>query len=224
MLEENDTEDGVSDGDTEESPQPPRFYNLERDRGVLTKSDREFLIGEKELEGQAERNARYRIRNRVEDALLDFFLLNAISEEDRKRIFENIISGPDGTKPLTETINFLYQGCFDVADSQEGGEDLFKESLYTAIRQVERSRFEVVADPKLSIERDRPDHDKLHNKLIAGNATIQEFTFYMENGDGTVYNELAKLQKPLVVIDGGEEITIFTSEELQSMVNQQPEE
>lgn len=46
----------------------------ERDRGILTERDREYLLGEidDELSENAEYQKRYQIRQRIRNAMLDF--------------------------------------------------------------------------------------------------------------------------------------------------------
>lgn len=52
-------------------------------------SDREYLLGEKQLEGQDERNARYRIRSRLIQSLLDLALLG---EELHPRDMDQVVA------------------------------------------------------------------------------------------------------------------------------------
>lgn len=65
----------------------PPWRDPDRDRGILTPSDRRYLLGEVELEGQDERNARYRIRQRVKESLQDMVL---IAEEMEERDIDHI--------------------------------------------------------------------------------------------------------------------------------------
>lgn len=61
----------------------------ERERGILTPQDREFLRGEREdISEGSKYNTRRRIRQRTEDAILDFsLLLEGLTDRDRERIF-----------------------------------------------------------------------------------------------------------------------------------------
>lgn len=61
----------------------------ERGRGILTPQDREFLRGEREHISQGSKyNTRRRIRERIEDAILDFsLLLDEFDDRDRERVF-----------------------------------------------------------------------------------------------------------------------------------------
>lgn len=60
-----------------------------RNRGILTQADREFLRGEKELKPQSARKRRQQIRERVWNAIFDFWLLvDHLPDEDWEGIFE----------------------------------------------------------------------------------------------------------------------------------------
>lgn len=64
-----------------------KWAEPDRDRGILTEQDRRYLLGESDLEGQGERNARYRIRQRTKHALLDAMLLaDQLSERDLRQV------------------------------------------------------------------------------------------------------------------------------------------
>lgn len=51
---------------------------IERDRGILTERDREYLLGEldDELSENAEYQKRYQIRQRIQNAMFDFWLIS----------------------------------------------------------------------------------------------------------------------------------------------------
>jgi len=48
----------------------------DRDRGILTTDDRDYLIGRKDLAEDSERNTRLRIRKRTRNSFYDFDYLN----------------------------------------------------------------------------------------------------------------------------------------------------
>lgn len=62
----------------------------ERNRGILTSNDREYLLGEREdIEGAYERKVRKRIRNRILNAIIDFWILDlCLDDEDLDQIFD----------------------------------------------------------------------------------------------------------------------------------------
>ena len=87
----------------------PAGAPLDRPRGVLSQRDREYLVGESDIEPktQSERNVRGTIRERVKNALLDFtLLLHHLPPRDRKQIFDS----PDrGVRTgIADALGFLY--------------------------------------------------------------------------------------------------------------------
>jgi len=69
---------------------------INRDRGILSKADREFLLGEKELKAESARQTRQRIRNRIKNSLIDFTALRySLEERDRKLIGDDLFRGKD---------------------------------------------------------------------------------------------------------------------------------
>jgi len=79
----------MSKDDKEEQDTPSPWEVTDRGRGILTQNDREYLMGQKEIEGQDERNTRYRIRQRVVQSLLDLALLDNLKPDDVTRIFSD---------------------------------------------------------------------------------------------------------------------------------------
>lgn len=72
-----------------DSEQTREWEVPDRGRGIFTKDDRKYLLGEKELSGQSERNIRYRIRERFINSLLDLRLAYNLSKKDQKKIFSD---------------------------------------------------------------------------------------------------------------------------------------
>lgn len=142
-----------------------------RDRGILTSADRSFLNGEAELRNeQSRRDARYRIRNRLSNAILDFqILLNSLDEKDSESVFENLLS-QNGEEielapnhELIQAITFLYEGI----ESQ--GFD-FEEVLELAIVRSETRQGRVVQDIEIqiNIDSETPDPNELLERLRSG--------------------------------------------------------
>ena len=85
----------------------------DRGRGVLTGSDREFLLGRKsDYTEQSRRQKRSRIRTRVRNAILDFTILfEHLDDRDREMVFD-----PDDehreeyTRGITNMLAFLHLG------------------------------------------------------------------------------------------------------------------
>lgn len=81
MPDDNPTDDAVR----------PVWTEADRDRGILTQHDREYLLESQELEGQDERNARYRIRQRVFQSLYDMALISEhLDDNDLAKIADDI--------------------------------------------------------------------------------------------------------------------------------------
>lgn len=142
-----------------------------RDRGILTSADRSFLNGEAELRNeQSRRDARYRIRNRLSNAILDFqILLNSLDEKDSESVFENLLS-QNGEEielapnhELIQAITFLYEGI-------EGQGFDFEEVLELAIVRSETRQGRIVQDIEIQINVDSetPDPNELLERLRSG--------------------------------------------------------
>jgi len=111
-VEDNALFDGVDDG----TEQPDSGGGLsitpeDRPRGILSKTDREYLCGLKEYaQPQTDANRRQDIRERVENGLKDFALLWMLLEQDeREKVFDGL--GEDGTNEVIESmVTFAYLG------------------------------------------------------------------------------------------------------------------
>jgi len=104
----------------------------DRDRGVLTTADREYLLGERELShDQSKRNAEARIRRRIENGILDFDLLtHYLDEADRRQVFAGAADDQALIDALTAMLSFAYIGL------KEQGVD-FDRVLEPAVRGAE---------------------------------------------------------------------------------------
>jgi len=123
----------------------------ERPRGVLSPADRRFLRGEADLQSdQSAYDARYRIRQRVRNALLDFSLLfESLDDRDREQVFD----GDDElTAAIVDAVAFLYLGAANAAPPREM---LFTEGLQRAERRRAGGR------PTAHVEVGAADRDRL---------------------------------------------------------------
>lgn len=134
-----------------------------RPRGILSPADRAYLRGEADLQSeQSEYDARYRIRERIRHALLDFDLLfEHLSDGDREQVFD---PAPDERETFTEgvlsAIAFLYLGTGGYDPSRE---NLFGEGIRRAI-QREQGNAEFCS---VRIDVDRPDRERLQRIVDA---------------------------------------------------------
>lgn len=114
------------------------FDNADRERGFLSKADRERLLEMQDLDlsDTTQRNARTRIRNRVISAFFDARYLRYIHERDRGLIFQNARNnGYDlhFREGFKEFVRFAYRGLL------EDDHDInIAEILETAIEEAEQ--------------------------------------------------------------------------------------
>lgn len=88
-------------------------FDPERDRGILTPSDREFLLGRKtDYTEHSKKQKRNRIRRRVRNAILDFTILfDHLDERDRKTVFDPEDAERDAyTRGITDALAFFHLG------------------------------------------------------------------------------------------------------------------
>jgi hypothetical protein len=107
-------------------------FDPDRPRGVLSPADREFLLGLSEMShDQSRRNAEARIRERVTNGILDFYLLvRHLKRKDRRQIFDKNLDDTAFRYGLVGMVTFCYMGC-----KEQGME--FEPGLEPAIRRAE---------------------------------------------------------------------------------------
>jgi len=123
----------------------------ERPRGILSPADRRFLRGDADLQSeQSVYDARYRIRQRVHNALLDFSLLfERLDDRDREQVFDG---SEDLTAAIVDAVAFLYLGA---TGAQSSREILFTEGL----QRAEQRR--TGGQPTAHVEVGAADRDRL---------------------------------------------------------------
>lgn len=155
---------------------PEQYLDLDRERGVLTSSDREYLIGKNEPESsQVDSNIRNRIRDRTRNAILDFWLINShLDEKDRRMIFAPSKKDDNEVRELedfqfrqglTSLIGFLYEGL-----SESGTLD-FEEVIESGIHEIIQDNYQgpVVVDVRLHVDVDTEyDLDEARRKFNQG--------------------------------------------------------
>jgi hypothetical protein len=85
----------------------------DRDRGVLTPSDREFLLGRKtDYTEHSKKQKRNRIRRRIRNAILDFTILfDHLDDRDRETVFDPDDAERDAyTRGIVDMLAFLHLG------------------------------------------------------------------------------------------------------------------
>lgn len=127
----------------------------ERPRGILSPADRRFLRGEADLQSeQSVYDVRYRIRQRLRNALLDFSLLfECLDDRDREQVFDQREDGDgDLTEAIVDAVAVLALGTVDFEPSREV---LFVEGL----QRAERRR--TGGQPTAHVEVGAADRDRL---------------------------------------------------------------
>jgi hypothetical protein len=134
-----------------------------RDRGILTPTDREYLLGEKTYEAEtSELHRRAEIRDRVVEAVADFqLLLERLGAEDREKVFDRILGNGveepssryniEGARSIKDGLAFLYLGILEYSDPDDG-HPLFGELLEAAVEDVEMDRGNTVKDIEFDVQ------------------------------------------------------------------------
>lgn len=161
----------------------------DRDRGILTPDDRMYLRGEKEYSSeQSEIDARYRIRKRIKDSILDFSVIFAdLAQKDREQVFrsnapqensdektslgdfEEFVKETRFVNGIENAIAFLYLGICDLDWD-------FEDIVEAGIRSAEEKRGKVVENVSVSIDisYSEPDFEELILKLESGEGLTRE--------------------------------------------------
>jgi len=95
------------------SPALETAADAERPRGILTPSDRDFLLGRKtDYTEHSKKQKRNRIRRRVRNAILGFSLLyECLEDRDRQTVFDPDDEDREAyTRGITDMLAFLHLG------------------------------------------------------------------------------------------------------------------
>ncbi|GGL65820.1 hypothetical protein [Halocalculus aciditolerans] len=106
----------------------------DRARGILTPSDREFLLGTKtDYTDHSKKQKRNRIRRRVRNAILDFTILfDHLEARDRETVFDPDDDARDAyTQGITDMLGFLHLGTM-------GYYTPFKDMLSEGVNKAEQ--------------------------------------------------------------------------------------
>jgi len=168
-LEDTPLFDGIEDGTEQtDSGGGQSITPEDRPRGILSKTDREYLCGLKEYaQPQTDANRRQDIRERVENGLNDFTLLWMLLEQDeREKVFDGL--GEDGTDEVIESmVTFAYLG---IGRDRTRLEESIERGVLAAANADKLFRSAGRAtdvDVSIDIEYD-PDPEKLYRRLEEG--------------------------------------------------------
>lgn len=161
----------------------------ERSRGLLSPADRSYLRGETALASvQSERNTRARIRDRIEDGLLDFELLaEHLADREVELLFEKRFEGARGTAAfdaLVAAVAFLYRG---IERTDLDFETVLREGINLAEAPNNRA-----ATVTLDTTFHALDTEQLRRKLEDGDSLSLTEIAYLYDADDVGRDELAE--------------------------------
>ncbi|MFC6976479.1 hypothetical protein ACFQL1_20500 [Halomicroarcula sp. GCM10025709] len=151
-----------------------------RFQGILTESDREFLLNKKENPGDSlDRDARYRIRKRLSQSLEDFILISGrFSNRDIQTVFQNIDGDPE--QVVGAVIRVLYQMTSD------GNKDEISSLEEIISRGIETEEFSngnlPDVDTDIMIETEDVEVDKLIDSGFESYITRKELSYIRWQG------------------------------------------
>jgi hypothetical protein len=155
------------DGDESDAAEG-RAYLADRGRGILTPSDREFLLGRKtDYTEHSKKQKRNRIRRRLRNALLDFTILfDHLEERDRETVFNPDDDARDAyTQGITDLLGFLHLGTMG---HHVPFKDMLSQGVSRAEQQLSGSDYRMV-NVEFNVEPvGHIDVDAVIDKLDAG--------------------------------------------------------
>lgn len=137
----------------------------DRDRGILTTDNRDYLSGRKTLQPGSERNTRNQIRDRVRNGLYDFdYLTRELEERDVTQIVTDDGETNDQVFEAAEdVIAFLFRLCAHAPETAgRSTDDRFREVLQNGIEKGAKelnNEYEVL-DFKLDLQYGLPREQK----------------------------------------------------------------
>ena len=184
---ENDGHQESYEGQAGLDRYPDRLTEEGRERG-LSKADRQYLASGGETitadSKNAHVNVRHRIRSRVRESIVDFWLVTEfLSDHDRDLLFS-----PDNDEwdkweleiGMKSAIEFFYEGLRDSELSD------FETILTSAIHDAEQKRRSVPVDVDVDFEisvQEQPDIEKVYEKFRRGAPlTSEEVGRLLTNG------------------------------------------
>jgi len=179
----------------------PGQIDIDRPGGLLTKTDRKYLIGQKKHEHQqSDAKRRQEIRKRVENGFLDISLmLYFLEHKEKKKIFDEY-DEQTLTKVLSDLMAFIFTGT---SQNIENFEKIIERGVSTGSSFDQSGRWVGnVIDVNAEIDiLDIPDTDQLYEQLKAekygrGRRLSPEEIGLLVRDGKISKDELDKLQHP----------------------------
>ena len=124
----------MTDASDETATERSLTYSSDRGRGILTPSDREFLLERKtDYTEHSKKQKRNRIRRRIRNAILDFSIIfEHLEDRDRETVFNPDDDARDAyTQGITDMLAFLHLGTM-------GYYTPFKDMLAEGVNKAEQ--------------------------------------------------------------------------------------
>lgn len=180
------SDDSPSKTTPEEAPDWIREH-IDRDRGILTPRDREFLLTElaEELNANAVTQKRYQIRQRTRNALLDFYVLQSLPNDEIDLIFDDYTGEfDDGATPspfdlgVRFNLDFLLRGL-GINEFCDLTEEVLRHAMQ--MREVDERVHPHLVEATVEVNRLTPE-DVRQRQEDGENLTEQEEAFLRRYG------------------------------------------
>ncbi|WP_435064257.1 hypothetical protein [Halobaculum sp. EA56] len=143
-------------------------YSADRGRGILTPSDREYLLGRKtDYTDHSKKQKRNRIRRRLRNAMLDFTILfECLEDRDRETVFNPDDEDREAyTRGITDMLAFLHLGTMGYYTPFK---DMLSEGVNKAEQELAGSEYRMVTVDFNVEPVGRIDVDEVIDKLEFG--------------------------------------------------------
>ncbi len=130
--------------DDDEEPEDLLAYDPDRERGILTPSDREFLLGRKtDYTEHSKKQKRNRIRRRIRNAILDFTIIfEHLDDRDRETVFDPEDAEREAyTRGITDMLALLHLGTMGYSTPFK---DMLARGVYKAEQELAGSDYRMV--------------------------------------------------------------------------------
>ena len=162
------------------------WEKVDRKRGVLTKQDREYLLNKLELDGQRERDTKFRIRERIRNAVYD---INILSDSYPSGEYEKVINS---SAIYPGMVGNMVEFGFKLLVAQVGitkAVNTFEALVQMAISPViidnleDEDEIPVSISVNIDVEKTEFDEDQVLNRILDGEGTLEDIRNYAIGGD-----------------------------------------
>jgi hypothetical protein len=165
----------------------------DRKRGLLTRDDRKFLIGETDTTGQAKYNTKYRIKQRVKRGLRDIaFIRRAGHQALFSSALEDLTDDPklaryvalyilEAGMILSQTQDQIYGEQSSIpAEERLGMSDMLESALYYSYNRLPRAATVTNVDVSVDVDSTTHDLDQLEKRIVYNEVTEPELRTYLK--------------------------------------------